>query len=173
MDSGEIVAYPAGMRVGEALDDFLSRHGFSRDEYSAKWYWVELFGRKLWLPNPPSRRVMVPLHDLHHLATAYGTDLRGEAEIGAWELTAGCTTPTLWIINTMAALIGLAIAPRRTLRAFRAGRGSRTLYAMDADYAELLEITIGELRRRLGTAPGGANPREGDSAPISPHREPP
>jgi hypothetical protein len=120
------VLYPASMPVRAAIDDFLARHGFSRDEYSQRWYWIRIFGRKMWLPNPRSRRIMVPLHDLHHVATGYGADMKSEAEIGAWELAAGCTTPTLWIINTMAALLGLIVSPRRTLRAFRAGRTART-----------------------------------------------
>ncbi len=28
----------------------------------------------------------IPFNDLHHVATGYGTDVLGEAEIGAWEL---------------------------------------------------------------------------------------
>lgn len=92
---------------------------------------------------------MVPLHDLHHVATGYDVDLRSEAEIGAWELAAGCTTPTLWIINTVAALLGLVVAPRRTLRAFGAGRTARTLYVLKVKYSDLLDLTVGELRLRL------------------------
>jgi hypothetical protein len=137
------------MPVRDALDDFVARHGLSRDEYNATTYWIELFGRKLRLPNPRSRRIMVPLHDLHHIATGYAADMRSEAEIGAWELRAGCTTPMLWFINTSAALIGLAIAPRRTWRAFRAGTGATTLYRLGASQTDVLGLTVGELRRRL------------------------
>lgn len=144
------MAYPANMPVREAVDDFLSRYGLSRHEYAAKRYWIGVGGRKLWLPNPRSRRVMVPLHDLHHVATGYDADLRSEAEIGAWELGAGCTTATLWIINTSAALIGLVLAPKRTLRAFRSGRTARSLYKQNVTYADLLHITVGELRQRMG-----------------------
>jgi ubiquinone biosynthesis protein Coq4 len=99
---------------------------------------------------------MVPLHDLHHVATGYGADMKSEAEIGAWELAAGCTTPTLRIINTMAALLGLIVSPRRTLRAFRAGRTARTLYVSQVNYSELLDLTVGDLRRRLAISPNGA-----------------
>ena len=38
------------------------------------------------LPNPG----FLPWHDLHHVATGYGTGLIGEAEISAYELRAGC-----------------------------------------------------------------------------------
>jgi hypothetical protein len=144
------------MLVRTAIDDFLSRNGFSRDEYSARWYWIKILGRKLWLPNPQSRRVMVPLHDLHHVATGYDADLRSEAEIGAWELAAGCNTPTLWIINSAAALLGLLVAPKRTVRAFRAGRTASTLYVLQAEYSDLLDLTVGELRLRLSLSENGA-----------------
>ena len=152
--------YAPGMLVRAAVDDFLARHGFSRDEYRARWYWVQILGWKLWLPNPPSRRVMVPLHDLHHVATGYGVDLRSEAEMGAWELGAGCTTPTLWFINMMATAIGLFAAPARTVRAFRAGCTARTLYILCPDYSELLDITVGELRQRLLLGPSGCTGRD-------------
>lgn len=147
--------YASSMLVRTAVDDFLSQHGFSRDEYAARWYWVQILGWKLWLPNPPSRRVMVPLHDLHHVATGYRVDLRGEAEIGAWELGAGSTTATLWFINMTAATIGLFVAPKRTIRALRAGRTARTLYVLRPEYSELLDITVGELRRLLLVNPHG------------------
>ena len=143
------------MLVRAAIDDFMARHGFSRDE-SQRSYWIKILGRKLWLPNPRSRRIMVPLHDLHHVATGYDADLQSEAEIGAWELAAGCTTPTLWIINTVAALLGLVVAPRRTLRAFRAGRTARTLYVLRVNYSDLLDLTVGELRLRLSINDEGA-----------------
>ena len=43
-------------------------------------------------PNTDSRKRAVPLHDLHHILTGYKTDWMGEAEIGAWELRAGCNS---------------------------------------------------------------------------------
>jgi hypothetical protein len=140
---------------GDALERFLSQYGFTRDEYSATTYWIEVFGRKLRLPNPRSRRVMVPLHDLHHIATGYSADLLGEAEIAAWELRVGCTTPMLWFINTSAAVIGLLLAPRRTLRAFRAGAGHITLYRLGLSHGEAVALTVGELRSRLRIPEGG------------------
>jgi hypothetical protein len=141
---------PNATPVREALDVFLDRYGFSRDEYDEKRYWIEVGGRRIGLPNPRSRRVMVPLHDLHHVATGYAADLRGEAEIGAWELRAGCTTAALWIINIGATLMGVVLAPRRTLAAFRAGARATTLYRLKANYADVLDLTVGELRDLLG-----------------------
>lgn len=143
-------AYPSSMSVRVALDDFLARYGFSRDEYQAKTYWIQLFGRRLRLPNPPSRRIMVPLHDLHHIATGWGADWRGEVAIGAWELRTGCTTATLWLINLSAALIGLIIAPKQTARAYRAGAGMCSLYRMKVSHSPLLDLSVGELRALIG-----------------------
>jgi hypothetical protein len=148
-------AYPASMVVREAIDDFLARHGFSRDEYSARTYWIALFGLKLTLPNPRSRRVMVPLHDLHHIATGFKADWRGEVAIGAWELRAGCTTAMLWVINGVAAILGLVIAPKDAWLAFLAGREARSLYRMNVSYAAVLDLTVGELRARIGVPQDG------------------
>ena len=154
-EDGEVPPYAADRNVGEALDEFLALNGFRRDEYAATTYWVRLFGRKIRLPNPKSRRVMVPLHDLHHIATGYDTDLRSEAEIGAWELGAGCTTAMLWTINLIAAIIGIFTVPARTIRAFRAGRRRTTLYRLGRRHEELLGLSVGELRRMLGVPAQG------------------
>lgn len=64
---------------------------------------------------------MLP-HDLHHVATGYGTTLVGEAEIGAWELASGCRHYYVaWILNLGAVVTGLFLAPRRVVRAFQRG----------------------------------------------------
>jgi hypothetical protein len=148
-------AYPASMIVRDALDDFLARYGFSRDEYSARTYWIALLGLELRLPNPRSRRVMVPLHDLHHIATGCEAGWRGEVAIGAWELRAGCTTAMLWLINGVAAILGLVIAPKDTWHAFRSGAEARSLYRMNVSYAAVLDLTVGELRARTGVPQAG------------------
>lgn len=144
-------AYP----VRQALHEFLSLNGFSLDEYNERTYWIDLAGWKIRLPNPAARRRMVPLHDLHHIATGYGTDLAGEGEIGAWELRAGCTTPMLWFLNVGAAMLGLLVAPRRTARAFATGRGTTTLYRLGVKQQDALELTVGDLRHQLGIPPQG------------------
>src|SRR5690606_11263295 len=90
---------PPEWTLRQGRDRYLADNGFTMDEYSASTFAIELLGRKLRLPNPPSRQRVIALHDLHHLLTGYGTDLTGEGEIGAWELRAGCNTPFLWLIN--------------------------------------------------------------------------
>jgi hypothetical protein len=53
--------------------------------------WVKKLGPvPVLFPNTSGRRAALLPHDLHHVATGYGTTLVGEAEIGAWELASGC-----------------------------------------------------------------------------------
>ncbi len=108
-----------------------------------------------WILNTKGRVRAVRLHDLHHVATGYDTSWAGEAEIGAWELAAGCGRyAAAWFLNASAALIGLFVAPQRTREAWRRGRGRRSLYASGWE-DELLDETVGALRRRLGVPAGG------------------
>jgi ubiquinone biosynthesis protein Coq4 len=103
-------------------------------------------------PNTAARVRAVRFHDLHHVLTEYDTTWAGEAEIGAWELAAGCGRHyAAWALNLGAVAIGLLIAPRRVLRAFKRGRRTRTLYS-ETFSEELLNQTVGELRRRLDLA---------------------
>ncbi len=147
----------ADERVRGARDRYLELNGFTTESYTAPTFTLKFLGVRLSLPNTKARQRAIPLHDLHHVATGYGTDFTGEAEIGAWELRAGCTSLITYYLNGMAVLIGLAIAPRRVLRAFSAARGHRTLYRQQAQLDELLVLTVGELRARVGV------PREGQA----------
>jgi hypothetical protein len=108
-----------------------------------------LFGLRFRVPNPPRHRWALMLHDLHHVATGYGTDSVGEAEISAWELRGGVRALGLYTgsIVLSAALLGLLLAPLRTLR------------LDDVPYEALLELSIGELRARLALPPDGLNRR--------------
>ena len=125
--------------VREARDRYLAQNGFSMDTGTAPTVTVDVpFGRQMTFPNTRSRQKAVPLHDLHHVATGYGTDLIGEAEIGAWELVGGCNTLTLYGLNGSAFLFGMFLAPRRVLRALRRARGQRTLYPDLAPYDDLV-----------------------------------
>jgi hypothetical protein len=148
--AGQRRPLPPTLSVREALSLYLGENGFDTASYTAPTFEFEAFGRRYTLPNSPERRRAVPLHDLHHMATGYGTDLVGEAEIGAWELVGGCRTPTVYLLNLLAMSGGLLLAPLRTLRALRDARGARALYRHDHDYDALLDLSLGELRARLG-----------------------
>lgn len=137
------------LTVREARDAYLRRNGFTTDAYEAPKFSFVIGGITWSLPNYAARRRMIPLHDLHHVATGYDTDLAGESEQSAWELRAGIRGWFLWWFKLSAIAIGCVICPRRVLRAFRKARGQRTLYVQNVRYDELLDRSVGELREEL------------------------
>ncbi len=141
------------MKVVEAREQYFTRNGFSTAAYEDRWVHVKLGPIPFAFPNVASRRRAIRYHDLHHVVTGYDTTLRGEAEIGAWEIAAtlgarGRMYWAAWLLNSSAAALGLLIAPRRVYRAFQRGRRSRSLYGMNLDDA--LELEVSELQHRLG-----------------------
>lgn len=134
----------------EARDLFLATNGFRLKDYGAPTFTIQILGLTLKFPNTEERKRVVPFHDLHHVLTGYKTDWMGEAEIGAWELRAGCNTFIAYFLNGGGVIIGLFISPRRVWRAFRAAKGHRTLYADPLPYGRLLQMTVREVRQRLG-----------------------
>ncbi len=137
------------LTVEEARDRYLASNGFSTEAYSADTFCVRVFGRRWTLRNYAARKRVIALHDLHHVATGYGTDLRGEAEQSAWELRAGINSWFLWWFKLSAVAIGLVLCPRRVVRAYSRARGNRTLYVQDVAYASLLGRSVTELREEL------------------------
>lgn len=137
------------LTVREARERYFRATGFSEATYGERWVTARVGPVPLRFLNTRARVRAVRLHDLHHVATGYDTSWTGEAEIGAWELAAGCGRHwPAWILNGIAVAIGLVIAPRRIARAWRLGRSCRTLY--DGEFESgLLELTVEELRRRL------------------------
>lgn len=141
--------------VREGRDAYLTANGFDMAGYTAPTFGLPVMGREIHFPNPPTRQRAMARHDLHHALTGYGTDYAGEAEIGVWELRAGCNTAFLWFINLMAVFLGVFIAPRRMIRAWKAAAGSRSLYVDPRPVEELLAMKLGDLREEAGI------PREG------------
>src|SRR5687768_13274599 len=128
------------MTVREARERYFVENGLSEAGYTARWVKLAVGPVPFYFPNTAARRRAVVLHDLHHVATGYSTTWRGEAEIAAWELAGGCGRYwAAWALNTGAMSIGLVIAPRRTWRAWRRGRASRTLYRGEFS-PELLDL---------------------------------
>jgi hypothetical protein len=157
---------PSAQLVREARTRYLAENGFTLASYTEPSFYVS--GLPIPLPNTENRQRALPRHDLHHVATGYGTDFVGEAEIGAWELRAGCTSLATYFLNGGAALIGLCIAPRRVLRAWKLAKGHTSLYRLGLLDEALLDGTVGELRRRLGV------PSEGlADEPAGLHRDAP
>lgn len=139
-------------RVRDARARYFDENGLSEEGYRSRWVVLRAGPVPIYMPNTSARRRAVPLHDLHHIATGYDTTWSGEAEIAAWELAAGCGRYwAAWGLNLGAASLGLLIAPRRTLQAFRRGRrGRRSLYRDPAGFTEsLLDLSVADLRRTL------------------------
>lgn len=142
---------PAALGVREARDLYLAENGFSTAAYDSPTAEGSLFGLKFSVPNPPPHRRAIRLHDLHHVATGYGTDHAGEAELSAWQARLGLRRAGLYVSAIVLAnvAVGVGVAPRRTLAAFRLARGGRSLFGIDADYEQLLALSVGELRAHL------------------------
>jgi len=154
--------FASSASVLDARDAYLSENGFTAAAYEAAWVEVSLFGMSFRTPSTVSRRRALKLHDLHHVVTGFGTDLAGEAEISAWELRRGLGGLGFYVgvIIVSVALLGLFIAPRQTLRAWRASASTWSLFQVERDYEEIVRMSVGELRRELGVPEGGlAEPR--------------
>jgi len=141
-----------GETVADALARYHEANGFAGDAMTAETLQVSLFGLPaVDMPNPKFQRHLLAKHDLHHVVTGYGTDLRGEAEMGAFELGAGSRHWFVWANNLGALALGVA-CPVRTARAFVRGLYARSLYLDDTPYEELLAMPLAELRARLRVA---------------------
>lgn len=114
---------------------------------SERWASVRIAGVPVAYPNIGARRAVVPCHDLNHVVSGYATDLRGEAEIAAWEVGSGCGSLWFaWVINLAAMVAGLRW-PVRTVRAFARGRQSSNMFG--APYEASLDRTVPDLRAEL------------------------
>ncbi len=151
-------SYEDELSLRDARERYFRANDFDAGGYTARWVKLQAGPLPLRFPNRPGRVRAVKLHDLHHVATGYDTSWTGEAEIGAWEIAAGCADHWwAWWLNLGAFAVGLVIAPRRTFRAFVRGRHGTSLYRAEGEFRdELLDWTVGELRQRLalqGPAP--------------------
>jgi hypothetical protein len=150
--------WPADWIVERGRDAYLAENGFTVAAYEDAWTEASLWGLSFKIPNTPHHRWAIRLHDLHHVATGFGTDLTGEAEISAWEARRGLRGLDLYVsaIVSSLALSGLVLAPRRTRQAWNVAQHGTTLFnEKQLDYDALLRMTVGELRALLGL------PREG------------
>ena len=153
--------FPPSWTVRRARDAYLAENGFTVAAYDDASTEATVFGIPLKVPNTPRHRWAIMLHDLHHVATGYGTDMIGEGEISVWESRRGLAALGLYVaaIVAIGSLGGALLAPRRALAAWRAsGLGRTSLFASggaEEDYQAMLDLTVGELRERLGIPEGG------------------
>ena len=143
--------------VEQARNAFLAENGFTLEAYEAPWTPAEIIGIRFKVPNTPRHRWAIRLHDLHHVALGYGTDLMGEAETAAWECRSGLGPLGLYTgaIVLSLALLGLVLAPRRTVWAWRRSQGLSLFHVGKYRYAELLLLSVVELRSLVGIPPAG------------------
>ncbi|CAN5734688.1 hypothetical protein BH09MYX1_BH09MYX1_48240 [soil metagenome] len=79
----------------------------------------------------------------------HATDFKGELEISAWELGAGCKDYYVaWQLNLGGLAAGVFLMRKRTWGAFVRGRRAQSLYGRDLD--ALLESSVGEARAQMG-----------------------
>ncbi len=137
----------------DARTHYFEANGFGDDGgYSKPTVTIEIGPLRFALPNTPARVRAVRYHDLHHVLTGYRTDMRGEAEISAWELASGCKREyAAWLLNMGAMMYGLLFHPGAMVRAWTRGRQSDNLYGRDFD-DELLGRHVCEMRDELGLA---------------------
>jgi hypothetical protein len=139
------VGHITGLSVRDALADHLAASGLPPDAGdSDPFAVVKIFYMPYPIPNTRSRKRAVRIHDLNHLVSGYKTDRVGELEISAWELASGGCRDygAAWVLDLAGLLGGLMVAPRRTVRAFLAGRNQQNLYRFE--YDELLALTMAD-----------------------------
>jgi len=132
--------------VREARDRYLAAAGFTTESYVDPNFVIKLGFLALRFPNPG----LLPLHDLHHVATGYDASLIGESEISVFELRAGWGKPLIFFLCCGSLVIGLCVAPRRMWRAWKRARGARSLYKASVPYETLLAMNVGELQEFMG-----------------------
>jgi hypothetical protein len=140
-----------------ARDRYLAENGFTVASYSDDWAKLSFLGIPIEIPNTEGRKRALPKHDLHHVALGFGTDLAGECEISAWELRAGFDDLG-WFVRYLviqAVALGLFVAPKRTVRAWRMGGTQRSLYRAPIPQEAIAQMTVGELRDHLNVPRGG------------------
>jgi hypothetical protein len=141
-------AVAASRTLGQALADHLAASGLPPDGGDSERFAVvkiALFPYPI--PNTRARKRAVKIHDLNHLVSGYLTDRVGELEISAWELASGgCERyAAAWMLDLAGLIGGLMVAPRRTVRAFHAGRAQQNLYRSSLD--ELLMMPVDQARQ--------------------------
>ena len=139
------------LTVREALERHMTVHGLDAAAWSGARFGIRIGPLPIPLPNPG----WLKAHDLHHVATGFETDLRGECEISAWEIRAGTPTWMIFALAASAVVLGLLIAPLRTLRAFHRGRTGRSIYRSGVAIDAWLDLDLRMFRTRLGIPPGG------------------
>ncbi len=144
------------MQVKTLLEDYIRDHDLCPGSLT-----LEQWSSKTWLESRVGDRVVrvfpmwlirdvLAKHDVHHVLTGYATDVRGEAQVAAWELASGgCYLNVIfWVDRILFTLFGLLAYPRSTVRAIRRGVRCRNLFAMPM--SSVLAWDVAALKVHLG-----------------------
>ena len=154
------------MTLREAIE---RDHTIKRMPNSDRWISVRIF--RVWVPVfplfvlPETFRVVLLIHDAHHLITGYGTDFRGEMELNAWTLASGgyfFNGAPWWTLSQdgeglFHAIFSLIWMPREFLSAFRKGWRQHSLYALDVDTALDMDLENATRYVASGVLPDKSN----------------
>jgi hypothetical protein len=134
----------------DALTEHRSTNGFAPDGgVQDRWAVFRLGPVAFCIPNLAVRRRALLRHDLNHVVSGYGHDLRGEAEVSAWELGSGCRRYlAAWVLAWSAIVAGVVMAPGRVFAAFVRGRRTTNLFGTDLD--AVLDQPLDAARAMLG-----------------------
>lgn len=145
-----LLTMPDTITMREGRRRYFEANGFGETGgYNDPWVDFHLGPIPMPFRNTSARRNAVRYHDLHHILTGYDTDFVGELEIAGWEIGAGCKSfVAAWLLNLGGMAAGCVRAPRRVFAAFVRGRRQRTLYG--ETFEPLLDLSVGEARRRFG-----------------------
>jgi hypothetical protein len=148
------------MTTEDALAEYLvaqkvAKPGDGREDwYAGHWFYAPVFGLNVPIFPRFGFRQGLPAHDTHHMLNGYETNWVGECETAAWELASGGCGPHVvyWVDRLLFLLIAGVMAPSRTVRAWRRGRGQRNLYRFDPDH--LLALDLDDVRRYVCSRTG-------------------
>ena len=116
----------------------------------------------LYIPNFSVRKKAILKHDVHHVITGYPSDMRGETEIGAWEVASGCRRYWIaWALNFYSMVMGIWFNLPGMFRAFVRGRRSTNLYSNILADEKAIDMTCEELRQLLSIPPHNQKLRPG------------
>lgn len=141
--------FPTDMKVADARAQWLEDNGLDPNPYNKDFKLLGInFGQGDKLMG------LLQSHDLHHVATGYGTDYIGELEISAWE-TAARGPMLARLIGAFGTLAALVVSPKRIYNAFKAGLGAKSIYATEGGAGVMLGCTVGQMRQQLGVPLAG------------------
>src|SRR5665213_2057181 len=109
---------PGQLSIQEALAAFFEKNQLGPDG-GANDDWAKIKLGKFYIPfpNSPARKKAVVFHDVHHIVTGYKTDWKGEAEIGAWEVSSGCGSyRAAWLFDFGIFALGVFLFPIAVFR---------------------------------------------------------